>query len=210
MEQKITIYCDGGCRGNQKQNNIGGYGAVIINNESGKRKEIHSGATNTTNNKMEMLACIKSLESIRLALRYRWDIELYSDSAYLVNGMNSWINGWIKKGWKNSKKKPVENKELWQQILKLKNQFNSVSFKKVKGHVGIELNERADELANIAMDELENKKPVIIDKHIKLKTILLNLKSNQKELEELDIKGFVEDAIQNLDLAIENINNELN
>ncbi|HID0768050.1 TPA: ribonuclease HI [Clostridium botulinum] len=155
MKNTIIIYCDGGCRGNQKKNNIGGWGAILTQNGTDNNKEIYGNKINTTNNQMELTACIKSLEAIKEESRHICNIEIHSDSAYLVNGMNSWINGWIKKNWRNSQKKPVENKELWQQILELTKQFKDVTFNKCKGHDGVELNERADELANIAMDELD-------------------------------------------------------
>ncbi|WP_242865657.1 ribonuclease H family protein, partial [Clostridium botulinum] len=181
MKNMIIIYCDGGCRGNQSKNNIGGWGAILTQNGTDNKKEIYGNKVNTTNNQMELTACIKSLEAIKRDVRSICNIEIHSDSAYLVNGMNSWINGWIKKNWVNSKKKPVENKELWQQILALTKQFKNVTFNKCKGHDGIELNERADELANIAMDELENKETVDIDKNTELQTILENLKSNKRK-----------------------------
>lgn len=202
MKNIITIYCDGGSRGNQKKNNIGGWGAVLIQKDTGNERDIYGNKINTTNNQMELTACIKSLEAINKDVRNEYDIEIHSDSAYLVNGMNSWINGWIKKNWINSKKKPVENKELWQQILALTKQFNNVTFNKCKGHDGVELNERADELANIAMDELENKGTVDIDKNTELQSVLGNLKSNKRKLEGLDMKGCIEDAIQSIDSAI--------
>ncbi|WP_125154850.1 ribonuclease HI [Clostridium rectalis] len=209
MKNTIIIYCDGGCRGNQKKDNIGGWGAILNQNGTDNKKEIYGNKVNTTNNQMELTACIKSLEAIKRDVRPICNIEIHSDSAYLVNGMNSWIHGWLQKNWRNSQKKPVENKELWQQILELTKQFKDVTFNKCKGHDGVELNERADELANIAMDELENKETVDIDKNTELQTILGNLKSNKRKLEELDMKGCIEDAIQNLNLVIENINNEL-
>ncbi|NFF75933.1 ribonuclease HI [Clostridium sporogenes] len=209
MKNMITIYCDGGCRGNQKKHNIGGWGAILTQNDTDNEKEIYGNKINTTNNQMELTACIKSLEAIKEDARCKVNIEIYSDSAYLVNGMNSWINGWIKKNWINSKKKPVENKELWQQILELTKKFENVTFNKCKGHSGEELNERADELANIAMDELENKETVDIDKNTELQTILGSLKSNRKKLEELNIEGYIEDAIQSIDLAIKNIINKI-
>lgn len=210
MKNTIIVYCDGGCRGNQKKDNIGGWGAILTQNGTDNKKEIYGSESNTSNNKMELTACIKSLEAIKENIRQNFNIEIHSDSAYLVNSMNSWISGWIKKNWRNSQKKPVENKELWQQILTLTKQFNNVTFNKCKGHDGVELNERADELANIAMDELENKETVDIDKNTELQTILENLKSNKRKLEGLDKKGWVEDAIQSIQSAILCIINELN
>jgi ribonuclease HI len=147
---KIIIYCDGGCRGNQNVENVGGWGAVLKYKE--KVKELFGGEKNTTNNVMELTAAIKALEAIKTT---HIPIQMYIDSAYVINGMNEWIHGWIKKGWKKSNKKPVENKELWIMLNELRNKQSSVEFIKVKGHDGVELNELADQLANKAMDELQ-------------------------------------------------------
>lgn len=146
----IIIYCDGGCRGNQNTENVGGWGAVFKYKD--KVKELYGGEKNTTNNIMELTAAIKALESIKTT---HIPIQMYIDSAYVINGMNEWIHGWIKKNWKKSNKKPVENKELWIKLNELRNKQSSVEFIKVKGHDGVELNELADTLANKAMDELE-------------------------------------------------------
>ncbi|MDT0160400.1 ribonuclease HI [Bacillus sp. AG4(2022)] len=146
---KIIVYCDGACSGNQFDINIGGWGAVLQYKD--KVKEICGGERNTTNNIMELTAAIKSLESIKTT---NIPVEMYIDSAYVVNGMNDWIAGWIKKGWRKSNKKPVENKELWIQLNELRKRQSSVVFIKVKGHNGVELNELADALANKGMDQL--------------------------------------------------------
>lgn len=146
---KIIIYCDGACSGNQFEENVGGWGVVLKYKD--KQKELYGEARNTTNNIMELTAAIKALESIKTT---DIPIEIYMDSAYVVNGMNEWIYGWIKKGWKKSNKKPVENKELWMKLNELRNKQSSVKFIKVQGHSGIELNELADMLANKGMDEL--------------------------------------------------------
>ena len=147
---RIIIWADGGCRGNQHETNIGGWGSIMKYQD--KVKEIYGGEKNTTNNKMEITACIKSLEAIQTK---HIPIEFYCDSAYVVNAMNDWITGWLKNNWRKSNKKPVENKELWQRLIELKDQQSSVKFLKVKGHSDNEGNNRADELANIAMDELK-------------------------------------------------------
>lgn len=148
---KFEIYCDGGCRGNQSDDNIGGWGAVLKYRD--RTKEIHGGEENTTNNKMELTACIRALQTIHGNRTV--PVEIYCDSAYVVNGMNSWIKGWIKNGWINSKKKPVENKDLWKRLLALSLSHDDIKFIKVKGHADNEGNNRADELANLAMDELK-------------------------------------------------------
>lgn len=146
---KIIIYADGGCRGNQNKENIGGWGAIL--KYQGKIKEIRGNTINTTNNIMEMTACI---EAIKIIETNDIPIELYVDSQYVCNGLNKWIHNWKKKGWKTSSKKPVKNKNLWIELDKLVSSFSDIKVLKVKGHAGIELNERADELVNIAMDEL--------------------------------------------------------
>ncbi|MED4883148.1 ribonuclease HI [Bacillus smithii] len=146
---KIIIYCDGACSGNQFNKNVGGWGAVLKYKD--KRKEIYGGEKNTTNNVMELTAAIKALAVLKTT---NIPVEVYADSAYLVNGMNKWVHNWIKKGWKTAKKKPVENKELWIKLKELVDKQNDIKFIKVKGHNGIELNEKADELANKGMNEL--------------------------------------------------------
>ncbi|WP_028984029.1 ribonuclease HI [Sporolactobacillus terrae] len=147
---EIIIYCDGGCRGNQSDHNVGGWGAILRYGD--KVKELHGGMRNTTNNVMELTAAIRSLESLKTN---QIPISFYIDSAYVVNGMNSWIHGWIKKGWKTAGGKPVKNKELWMHLNALAEKQDKITFNKVKGHHGVEYNERADQLANLAMDEQE-------------------------------------------------------
>ncbi|WP_438498379.1 ribonuclease H family protein [Bacillus pumilus] len=101
---------------------------------------------------MELTGAIEALKYIKTNNIY---IEVYADSAYVVNGMNSWVKNWIKNNWRKSNKKPVENKELWMELNDLVKNQASVTFLKVKGHSGNAGNEKADELANQAMDELE-------------------------------------------------------
>lgn len=142
-EKKIIIFCDGACSNNQQRLNLGGWGAVLSFDDT-KTKEIYGGEKNTTNNRMELTACIRALEAVK---RRDLPVEIYSDSAYMVNCINQkWYRRWRLNGWKTSKKEPVENKDLWLRLLKLIETFN-VTFKKVKGHANIELNERADFLA---------------------------------------------------------------
>lgn len=145
---KVIIYCDGGCRNNGKPNNIGGWGVFLSQGEH--TKEIYGSARDTTNNKMELTAAIQALKAIK---RNTVPIEIHCDSAYVVNGMTSWVAGWIRRGWIKSDKKPVENKELWQQLVALKNQMNEVTFIKVKSHANSAGNNKADALVNQAMDE---------------------------------------------------------
>ncbi|RYL94408.1 ribonuclease HI [Sporolactobacillus sp. THM7-4] len=149
--EEIIIYCDGGCRGNQSNRNVGGWGAVL---KYGKHiKKLCGGAKNTTNNIMELTAAIKALEALKSDTI---PVAFYIDSAYVVNGMNSWVSGWIRKGWKTSGGQPVKNKELWIRLNELAGKQKKITFNKVRGHHGVELNELADRLANQAMDEIEN------------------------------------------------------
>ncbi|MCO7176375.1 ribonuclease HI [Sporolactobacillus kofuensis] len=150
---EIIIYCDGGCRGNQSEHNVGGWGAILRYGDH--VKELRGGASNTTNNVMELTAAIRALEALKTE---QIPVSFYIDSAYVVNGMTSWVPGWIKKGWKTAGGKPVKNKELWMQLNSLAQKQEHISFNKVKGHDGVEYNERADQLANLAMDDLESSK----------------------------------------------------
>lgn len=148
---KIIVYTDGACSGNQNELNKGGYGAVLIYKEH--KKEIYGGEFNTTNNRMELKACIEALKALK---RKDIPVEVYTDSAYLCNCINQkWYVKWRKNDWKNSKKGPVENKDLWEELLSLVKSFKDIKFIKVKGHSGVELNELADTLANKGIDELE-------------------------------------------------------
>lgn len=148
MDQ-IIIYCDGGCRGNQSDSNVGGWGAVLSYQDH--TKELFGGAINTTNNIMELTAAIRALESLKTS---DVPVDFFIDSAYVVNGMSSWVTGWVKKGWRTASGAPVKNKELWMRLHDLANKQQSIRFNKVKGHHGVALNERADRLANQAMDEV--------------------------------------------------------
>ena len=146
---KVTIYTDGAARGNP--DGPGGYGTVIHFVDSKGElhvREFSAGYKKTTNNRMELMAAIVGLE----ALTKPCDVELISDSKYLVDAFNQkWIDGWIKKGWKRGKNEPVKNVDLWQRLLKAKEPHN-VTFTWVKGHAGHDMNERCDELATTAAD----------------------------------------------------------
>ena len=142
---KIIIYTDGGVRGNP---GIGGWGVWLRYGDHDKK--LKGSQQDTTNNQMELLAAIKALEVIKSS---KIAIDLYTDSKYVMTGINEWIHGWKIKGWKTANKKPVKNVELWQRLDKL-NQQHNVDWYWVKGHSGDEGNEMADLLANQAMDEL--------------------------------------------------------
>ena len=115
-------------------------------------KEIKGREINTTNNIMELKGCIEGLKAIK---NKTLPVEVYLDSAYVLNGITNWIDGWKKKGWRTANKKPVLNKELWIELDSERNKFNNIEFIKVKGHAGNEGNEIADRLCNEAMDEIE-------------------------------------------------------
>lgn len=141
----IIIYTDGACSGNPGP---GGYGAILFYGDH--RKEISGGEKNTTNNRMEILAVIKALE----LLKEPCSVNVHSDSAYVVNCFEQgWIYNWMKNGWKNSKKQPVENQDLWQRLWDLM-QKHQVKYTKVKGHSDNEFNNRCDELARHAITQL--------------------------------------------------------
>ncbi len=137
MSNKIIAYTDGACSGNPGP---GGWGVWL--KAGHHEKELCGGEKNTTNQRMELQAAIEALK----ALKKPSSITIVSDSKYVLNGITDWIHGWKKKGWKNSKKEPVANRELWEALDAL-NQMHDVDWQWVKGHSGDEGNERADELA---------------------------------------------------------------
>ena len=140
--EKVIIYTDGACSGNPGP---GGWGTILMYKEY--KKELSGGAKDTTNNIMEITAVLEGLR----ALKAKCEVEIYSDSAYVVNAFNShWIDEWKKNGWRNSKKEEVKNKELWQELDSLVQKYNAV-FIKVKGHSDNEYNNRCDELAREAI-----------------------------------------------------------
>ena len=141
--EKVIIYTDGACSGNPGP---GGWGAILM--YKGNRKEISGGKKDTTNNIMEITAVIEGLK----LLKYPCEVDLYSDSAYVVNCFNQgWIYNWQKNNWKTADKSDVKNKELWQELLQL-TKTHDVTFIKVKGHADNELNNRCDELARNAIE----------------------------------------------------------
>ena len=144
MSNSISIFTDGACRGNPGP---GGWGVLIL--LEGEEITLYGGEDSTTNNQMEMMAAIKALEYFR----EKKSIELVTDSNYLKDGIEKWIHGWKKNGWKTSAKKPVKNQELWMKIDTL-NHFHEVQWKWVKGHSGHRENEIAELLANKGIDEL--------------------------------------------------------
>lgn len=129
--KKVIIFCDGACSGNGKEENVGGWGAVLKYKENEKR--IFGGAPKTTNNIMELTAAI---EALKLLQSKQIDVNIYSDSAYVVNCFNNgWYHKWRINGWLTSKKEPVENQTLWMTLIDLVESFENVRFYKIKGHL---------------------------------------------------------------------------
>ena len=143
--KKVTIYTDGACSGNPGP---GGWGSILMFGDI--KKEISGAVKETTNNIMEITAVIEALK----CLKEECEVEIYSDSAYVVNAFNQgWIANWIKNNWRNASKEPVKNKELWQELIAL-TEKHKVTFIKVKGHSDNEFNNRCDELATGAIKTL--------------------------------------------------------
>ena len=142
MNSVLEIYTDGACRGNP---GIGGWGAIL--KYDNKIKEINGFSKETTNNIMELSAVIKALKELNRSC----DIIITTDSNYVKDGITKWIHNWKKNGWKTANKKPVKNKELWLELDALVME-HTVNWKWIKGHSGHPENERADQLANQAID----------------------------------------------------------
>ncbi|MBU0662989.1 MAG: ribonuclease HI [Proteobacteria bacterium] len=142
---EINIYTDGGCSNNPGP---GGYGAIIVSD--GQEQEISGGFRLTTNNRMELMACIVALRSLEDRDR---PITVWSDSSYVVNGISKgWARGWRRRGWIKSDKQPAVNPDLWAELLELVEELD-VTFQWVRGHAGHPLNERCDQLAVAALKE---------------------------------------------------------
>ena len=143
----VKLYTDGACSGNP---GVGGWGAILIYNDN--IKEFSGGNPQTTNNRMELIAVIEGLKKLKAIC----NVEIYSDSAYVVNAINKdWIKNWEKNGWKNSNKENVANKDLWEELLNLLKKYPS-TFIKVKGHSDNKYNNRCDELAVSEVNKLKN------------------------------------------------------
>ena len=140
----VEVFTDGGCRGNPGP---GGWGAVL--RFGGHERELRGSEENTTNNRMELLAAISALEAMTEPCK----VVLTTDSTYVKDGITGWIRNWKANGWKTAAKKPVKNKDLWER-LDAECLRHQVDWRWVKGHAGHPENERADGLANLAMDEL--------------------------------------------------------
>jgi len=144
MPGSVIIHTDGACRGNP---GVGGWGALLTFGE--REKTLYGAEPRTTNNRMELLAAIEALGALRCACR----VELYTDSRYLRDGVMQWMEAWKRKNWKTSHRKPVKNRDLWEQLDRLIGRHD-ITWHWVKAHAGNAGNERADRLANRAIDEL--------------------------------------------------------
>lgn len=140
----VQIFTDGACKGNP---GVGGWGVLLVIGE--QRKELCGGEVATTNNRMELMAVISALRSLKQQCR----VDLYADSQYVLKGMTEWMAGWKKRGWRSSTNAPVKNIDLWQQLDELAEQHD-IQWIWVKGHAGHPGNERADALANQGIAQL--------------------------------------------------------
>ena len=143
-DSRVVIHTDGACSGNPGP---GGWGAIL--QWSGHTRELKGGESHTTNNRMELMAAIVALETLKRPC----DVDLHTDSQYLRQGITGWINGWKRNGWRTADKKPVKNVDLWQR-LDAAVERHTVHWHWVRGHSGHDLNERADELAREAIAEI--------------------------------------------------------
>ncbi|MBV8747905.1 MAG: ribonuclease HI [Xanthobacteraceae bacterium] len=152
-EDKVIIHTDGACSGNPGP---GGWGAIL--EWKGHARELKGAEPHTTNNRMELMAAIMALESLKRPCM----AEIHTDSQYLRDGITKWIHGWKRNGWKTADKKPVKNAELWQALDEALHK-HEISWHWVKGHAGHEHNERADELARIGMEPFKKSRKVLKD-----------------------------------------------
>lgn len=141
MKKRVAIWTDGACSGNPGP---GGWGAILHWN--GHEKELMGGETETTNNRMELMAAISALNALTRACH----VDLYTDSQYVRGGVTGWMHGWKKNGWKTADRKPVKNQDLWEALDRALAR-HEIAWHWVKGHAGDEMNERADALAREGM-----------------------------------------------------------
>ncbi len=140
--KRVEAFTDGACRGNPGP---GGWGALL--RSGGREKTLSGGEPHTTNNRMELTAAIRALE----ALREPCNVQLYTDSTYVRNGITTWLPGWRRRGWKTADGKAVKNQDLWAELSELTKR-HEVAWHWVKGHAGHDGNERADKLANEGLE----------------------------------------------------------
>ena len=145
MAGSVNIFTDGACRGNPGP---GGWGALLRYGEH--EKELYGAERETTNNRMELMAAIQALESLKRPC----EVTLTTDSVYLQKGITEWIADWKRRGWKTAGKKPVKNQDLWERLDSAVRAHHNIKWQWIKGHSGHPENERADELANLAIEEM--------------------------------------------------------
>ncbi len=141
MDKKITIYTDGAAKGNP---GLAGWGAIVMH--EGKVFELGGRKDHATNNQMELTAPIEALKYIKTHISHGVNVEIFSDSKYVILGITEWIENWMKNGWRNAAKKPVVNQELWEELYKLNKEIKP-KWHYVKGHSGHEHNDRVDLIA---------------------------------------------------------------
>ena len=146
MKDEVEIFTDGACRGNPGP---GGWGVLLRHN--GREKTLHGGEAATTNNRMEMMAAIMALESLKRPCT----VVLTTDSQYVMKGITEWLANWKRRGWKTAEKKPVKNEDLWRRLDIAATQHD-IDWRWVRGHTGHVENERVDALANRGIDEMRN------------------------------------------------------
>ena len=144
--KKVTIYTDGACSGNPGP---GGWAGILLYN--GVEKEVAGGEVHTTNNRMELVAAIKSLEALKGSCK----IDLYTDSVYVRSGILEWIGNWRRNGWKGAKNKEIKNIDLWQELDKIQSS-HEITWHWVKGHSGDKYNDKVDSLAVKMRDKYKN------------------------------------------------------
>jgi ribonuclease HI len=145
LSSTVEIYADGACRGNPGP---GGWGVLLIHKD--REKELSGAEPMTTNNRMELTAAIRALEALK---KPGTSARVYTDSQYVIKGIEEWVGGWKARGWKTADKKPVKNQDLWERLDALAAQ-HSLEWHWVKGHSGVPGNERVDALANRAIDTM--------------------------------------------------------
>jgi len=148
LSNLIEIFTDGACKGNPGP---GGWGALL--RYQGKERELLGAEAETTNNRMELMAVIRALESLK---HNKYPVMLTTDSRYVMDGVTQWMSGWKKRGWKTAARQPVKNKDLWQRLDAV-HQNHQVEWRWVKGHSGHLENERVDQLANDAIEQMQAK-----------------------------------------------------
>ena len=148
MTNKVVMYTDGACRGNPGP---GGWGVILSYQD--EEKTLNGFEPDTTNNRMELTAAIEGLRALKRAC----DVDLKTDSKYVMQGINDWMSNWKSNGWKTTAKKPVKNADLWK-LLDEQVKKHRIKWHWVKGHAGIEGNEMADQQANLAIDRAMSKK----------------------------------------------------